>query len=71
MASSLNPGKPAYFTRKEVARVLGVHPSTVYRWAKAKRLPEPIVPALTGRSGKFPKLLNGWRVAKSLVGSKR
>ena len=43
MASCLNPGKPAYFTRKEVARVLGVHPSTVYRWSKAKRLPEPIV----------------------------
>ena len=43
MASSLNPGKRAYFTRKEVARVLGVLPSPVYRWAKAKRLPEPIV----------------------------
>jgi len=37
-----NPGKSVYCTRKEVARTLGVHPSTIYRWAKADRFPAPI-----------------------------
>ena len=43
MLVSKNTTKSAYFTRKEVARLLGVHPSTVYRWSKAKLIPEPIV----------------------------
>jgi len=34
--------RPAYLTKKHVAQILGVHPSTVVRWVKTNGLPSPI-----------------------------
>ncbi|MBI77772.1 MAG: hypothetical protein CMM53_08360 [Rhodospirillaceae bacterium] len=34
--------EPQYLTKKHVARVLGIHPSTVMRWVRSNGLPHPI-----------------------------
>ena len=36
------PIKPQYLTCKQVARLLGIHPSTVRRWIDSNNLPPPI-----------------------------
>ena len=52
-----------YLTRKQVARILGIHPSTVTRWVESNDLPLPIRLG-PNRTVWSRRELEAWRKAK-------
>ena len=59
-----NPGIPAeYMTRKELARMLGIHPSTVSRWVENNDLPSPVRLG-PNRTAWVRDEIEGWRKKK-------